>query len=400
LIRALASHGHSVTVATLWASQEERDAVDQLARAGARVLAEHQSPGRSLFNCLCALSTPDPLQAHYSWSPKLAARLAHTVRETSPDVVHVEHLRGVRYGLMLRDLFKHDASRPAVVWDSVDCISSLFSRAARESPARRVRMAARLELPRTRRYEAMVAGCFDRVLVTSEVDRHELLKLRDGKAKGRAPAPIDVLPNGVDLEYFSPVAQSREPMTLVVTGKMSYHANATAVVGFVKDVMPLIWSQLPDVRLWIVGKDPSPEVARLGDSPGTDGTIGGGSSGASRVVVTGTVEDIRPFLRTATMAVAPIQYGVGIQNKVLEALACGTPVVATPQAISALDARADEAVMVASSPGEFAATVVTLLRDPAARCRLGRAGRAFVERQHDWNDLAARLAGLYHDVRH
>jgi len=116
------------------------------------------------------------------------------------------------------------------------------------------------------------------------------------------------------------------------------------------------------------------------------------------VVVTGTVDDIRPFLRTATLAIAPIQYGVGIQNKVLEALACGTPVVATPQAVSALAVRAGEDLVVGRTPGELATAIVTLLDDPDRRRRVGQAGRAYVERYHTWHRVAGRLSDVYRDA--
>ena len=214
------------------------------------------------------------------------------------DVVHVEHLRGVRYALAMANRPSQPGVRPApVIWDSVDCISSLFRRAARGSGALRVRVAARLELRRTERFEGAVAARFDRVLVTSAADRDELLALAKGVDRGVLAGHLEVVPNGVDLEYFSPTGEPRHPATLVMTGKMSYHANATAVVRFVEDVMPRVWATRPGTQLLIVGKDPPREVVRLQDARG----------GAGRVVVTGTVDDIRPFLRTATLAVAPIR---------------------------------------------------------------------------------------------
>jgi glycosyltransferase involved in cell wall biosynthesis len=168
---------------------------------------------------------------------------------------------------------------------------------------------------------------------------------------------------------------------------MSYHANATAVVRFVRDVMPAVWAELPETRLWVVGKDPGREVVELG-----------ASSGEPRVVVTGTVEDVRPFLRKAALAVAPIQYGVGVQNKVLEALACGTPTVATRQAVSALEVRNGDELVVATGARELAGAIVALLRDPLRREHLGRTGRAFVERRHDWRSLAGQLTGIYRNA--
>lgn len=399
LIRALRSVGHDVTVATLWTSREERAALDELANDVAGVVAERLPVGRSLWNCVRAVGGGDPMQAHFSWSPRLAARLAR-VGEEPFDAIHVEHLRGVRYGLLLARLLQARRDRPALVWDSVDCISSLFRHASRESPVRRVRLAARLELRRTERYEGSVPARFDRVLVTSDIDRRDLLSLAPLRTAATLGSRIEVVPNGVDLEYFSPPVEPRKPLTLVITGKMSYHANATAVSRFVEQVMPTVWSQLPDVRVWVVGKDPTPELQRLGEpwkAPFADD--GGDGAMRSRVRITGTVEDLRPFLRGATLAVAPIQYGAGIQNKVLEAMACATPVAATREAVAGLKARADEEVVVASTPEALAGTVVALLRNADRRARLGRAGRAFVEREHSWLGVGARVADIYRHAR-
>jgi glycosyltransferase involved in cell wall biosynthesis len=187
----------------------------------------------------------------------------------------------------------------------------------------------------------------------------------------------------------------------VITGKMSYHANVTAVVRFVEDVMPLIWAQLPEVRLWIVGKDPAPQIRKLGvhvSEPWAQPFSSNGSR-RSRVQITGTVPDIRPFLRRATVAVAPIRYGAGIQNKVLEAFACGTPVVATPEAVTALGARHGTEMLVGASPRELADGVVGLMRDPTRRAGLGEAARAFVLREHGRQALARSLAEVYREAR-
>ena len=98
------------------------------------------------------------------------------------------------------------------------------------------------------------------------------------------------------------------------------------------------------------------------------------------------------------MAVAPIAYGVGIQNKVLEAMACATPVVTTPQAVSALDVSSGEDVLVAQEPADFADAVLSLLDDPLVRRRLGEAGRLYVEKHHMWESIARQLAGVYNEI--
>jgi len=211
---------------------------------------------------------------------------------------------------------------------------------------------------------------------------------------------IWVVPNGVDLDYFSPGGTGREPHTIVISGKMSYHANVTAVVRFVNDVMPTIWAQLPDARLWVVGKNPPREIRRLGtqwkDSAAVPYRCNGSARG--RVLITGEVEDIRPFLRRATVAVAPIQYGAGIQNKVLEALACGTPVVATPPAVSTLALSPGSDLLVAESPDELPRMILAVLRNTDLACRLGLAGRRAVEHSYRWNSAVATLEKVYQEA--
>jgi polysaccharide biosynthesis protein PslH len=409
LIRGLAAEGHRVSLATLCTSAAEFDAVQQLSPELDTVLAERIHPVHSIWNCLRALPGSQPLQASYSWSPNLVRRILSLVQQKQFDVVHVEHLRGARYGLLLKGMPSGwRGKRPGVVWDSVDCISGLFGQAVRESSAASARMAAKIELPRTRRYEGWLTNYFDRVLVTSGNDGSALAELAHHWRQSQQPDPgglaagrIRVIPNGVDLNYFSPDASPREPRTLVFTGKMSYHANVTAITYFVQEVMPKIWKELPDVRLWIVGKDPPAQVRKLGVvwNHGQEPPPASGNDRAeTRIQITGTVEDIRPFLRRAAVAVAPIRYGAGIQNKVLEALACATPVVATPGAVSALDVRAGEDLLVGKDANGLAAGILSLLNNPELRARMGNTGRAMVERQHDWRTVARGLAAVYREA--
>jgi len=408
LIRALASEGHRVTLATLWSNPEESVAAQQLTGRLDGLLAERVPVSRSIWNCVRAFPSSTPMQASYCWSPKLAGRITRLVQTTHFDVIHVEHLRGARYGLLIKDvLARQGMKRIPLVWDSVDCISALFRHSARQSPALRSRLTSRIELPRTERYEGWLVTQFGQVLVTSAGDRDELVTLsqnwRQQHEAGSADSTatrIAVVPNGVDLDYFSPNGETREPATLAISGKMSYHANVTAVVRFVEEVMPRIWRECPETRLWIVGKDPSPEIQRLGipwkdhQTPATSRNDGS----KSRIQFTGTVEDVRPFLRRATLAVAPIRYGAGIQNKVLEALACGTPVVATPQAVTALQTRPDQDLMLARDPEELAGSVISLLRSPERCSTLGLSGRQFVERQHAWPSIVRGLTQIYRDA--
>ena len=380
----LAARGHELTLATLVASEEDERDLERLRPLVKTVIAERLPRWRALGNSLVAAAGRGPLQAAYCWQPALAARLRAASASGEFDVAHVEHLRGARFGLELLKPAQGGQAGLPVVWDSVDCISLLFEQAARRSKRLFSRYLTRFELARTQAYEGWLVGQFQRVLVTSALDREALVGLSADAAVGKR---IEVLPNGVDLGYFTPppAGSKAEPASLVISGKMSYHANVTMALHFAQDVMPLIWQRRPEVKLTLVGKDPTPELRALARDP--------------RIEVTGTVEDIRPYLWRASVGVSPIVYGVGIQNKVLEAMACGLPVVCSPQAASALAVKPGEDLWIASQPGEYAEVILKLFDQPALRARLGQAGRAYVEKQHAWGSIAGQLENIYAQVK-
>ncbi len=397
LVRGLARRGNSVTLATLWENEQERAALAQLETEGIRVLAAHLPKPRAFWNMLRLLPSHTPLQAVYCWQPQLvqlinsqlatrnsqpATRNAQlTIRNSQFDVVHVEHLRGARYGLHLKSEIINLKSEIPVVWDSVDCISYLFEQAARHSRSPFGRVVTRLELPRTRQYEAWLVNQFDRVLVTSRVDKAALEQLTNHKSEiENQKSKITVLPNGVDLAYFTPSDEPRDPETIVFTGKMSYHANVTAALHLINDIMPLVWHKRPNVRVNIVGQNPPRSLYTIHHP---------------LITIFGAVPDLRPYLHHATLAVAPMPYGAGIQNKVLEAMASATPVVASPQAVSALDVTDGKQLLIGDSAESFARQILRLLDDAPLRQWLGKAGRAFVEQNHDWNKIVERLEEIY-----
>ncbi|MCP4421386.1 MAG: glycosyltransferase [Chloroflexi bacterium] len=371
LIRHLSARGNRVTVFTLWATEQERAELSHLKEICDDVHAIPMPLWHSLLNSALALPSRKPLQSVYSWKPEL---VSHLNGNSHYDVVHVEHLRGSRYGLHL----KENTNLP-VVWDSVDCITHLFRQAASQSKSIKGRLRSWLDLERTANYEGWLLDKFDHILVTSPVDREALLSL---KLNGRKPAPISVLGNGVDVEHFSPDASvTREPATLVISGKMSYHANVTMTLHLVREILPHVWQQRPDVKLLVVGKDPTREIEALAEN--------------RNIIVTGTVDALPPYLQKATVAVAPITYGAGIQNKILEAMGCGTPVVTTPQATAALSIEPNKDILVADSPEACAQKIVGLLEDKKQQEMLSRNGRNYVEEHHHWPNVAAKLEKIY-----
>jgi polysaccharide biosynthesis protein PslH len=379
LIAQLTRQGHEVDVFTVGSGNVDVADAEALKSRCRTVYYYRQPVPRSLLNSALAVPAGKPLQTVYSLQSDLVRRLGDIFggngSHPAYDVIHVEHLRGSEYGRYLKS---HFPSLP-VVWDSVDCISYLFRQAAGQSTSLFGKLVSRFELDRTEKAEADLLEIFDHVVVTSSIDRNALL---DTARDGKIPAPISILPNGVDQDYFKPNPDvPKEPETLVFSGKMSYHANISMVKYLVNEIMPLVWRQRPKVRLFVVGKDPSPEIKRMEENP--------------LIRVTGTVSDIRPYLWKSTMAVAPLVYGAGIQNKILEAMAVGLPVITTSRALLSLAAVPDRDILVGDTPEEFSTAVLRVLDVSAWALKVGEAGRLFVRDNHDWGKISEQLVEVY-----
>ena len=298
-LRVLSARGHEITLLALQPPGEPTDSMPQLREWCKSVYLVPHTRNQVLWNGLTGLLGEIPFQALYSRSPQFQQALQTLLAREAFDVVHVEHLRGSVLADELRNL--------PVVFDSVDSISLLFGKVLQDAPGMKSRLMAWLDLDRTRVFEGSLTQRFRDVIVTSATDKQALVEL------GCEGEHVTVVPNGVDLDYFEPSLLKRNPLRLVFTGKMSYHANVAAVQDLVEIIMPLVWAKQPEVHLQIVGKDPTSAVQALGKQP--------------NITVTGSVPDLRPYLAQAAIAVSTVRYGVGIQNKVLEAMAMATPVV-------------------------------------------------------------------------
>jgi sugar transferase (PEP-CTERM/EpsH1 system associated) len=249
---------------------------------------------------------------------------------------------------------------PAVV-DLVDVDSQKWlDFAARSRPPRR--WIYRLEASRVRYIERDLPAWTRAVTVVS---RAEATIYNAFAGAGAAT----VATNGVDLEYYRPMAIPSQ-RACVFVGAMDYWPNVDGAVWFAREMWPTIRAKCPDAVFRIVGRSPVQAVQKLSSEPGIE--------------VTGSVPDVRPYLASAAVVVAPLRLARGIQNKVLEALAMAKAVVAAPPALAALSTVAGEHVLLAATPAEWVDAVCGLLNDPSRCQSLGAAGRRYVERHHHW----------------
>jgi glycosyltransferase involved in cell wall biosynthesis len=213
-------------------------------------------------------------------------------------------------------------------------------------------------------------GRFDTVLLASPVDLAAVRKRTGGQN-------LVLVPNGVDLDNRPSVEESPEPNRIIFFGKLDYLPNADAAIYFVREILPLVRRTVPEAQFLVAGWSPPRAVRALGRMEG--------------VTVRANVPDIKVEVSRSVVSVAPLRFGAGTQYKILESLALGVPVVATPEPARALVGHTTGPILVGRNPQEFANQVARLLTDAACRERMGRAGRSLVQTRYSWERVLAPL---------
>jgi glycosyltransferase involved in cell wall biosynthesis len=224
-----------------------------------------------------------------------------------------------------------------------------------------------------RSYEKRIYAKFDRCLVVTQQDK-ELLESLNPRIR------CMVIPIGVDVDYFSPIDIDEEPSCLTLLARLQYPVAITNVVYFYNEIFPLIRRENPDVKLYLVGRDPGKEIIDLSLDPS--------------VSVTGYVKDVRPYLAKSTVFVSPEILGTGMKNKILEAMSMGKAVVTTTLGAQGITIRNREHLVIADTPEEFAKETASLLTDQLKRAALGTSARKLVEQQYSWQTVTQMLSEL------
>jgi polysaccharide biosynthesis protein PslH len=362
IIRHLTGAGHRVTVASLARNEQERADASGLAQHCERTLVEVVPPAAAWMRTIALLPTTQPSSFGYFHSSALARQIDAELREdydlvfvhcssVAPYVRNARALRILDYGDMdsqkWRDYSTHRAFPLSLgYW---------------------------LEAVKLERVERVLSTGFDLVTCTT---RGELASLRELGVR----TPSDWFPNGVDTDYFAPAAAPYDKNLVTFIGRMDYFPNQQAVLGFCRDVLPRLQARLPEVRFEIVGADPARAILDLGKLPG--------------VKVTGSVPDVRPYVTRAAVTVAPLEIARGTQNKILESMSMGVPVVCSTRAAGGVDAVAGEHLLTADDAAANVEAIARILDSAAERSHFARAGRERVLSHHSWASSMRRLDQL------
>lgn len=273
------------------------------------------------------------------------------------------------HGKSVFPVIKTFEARPIVV-DFCDATSfRIRNRIRYASKAKTVPLM--LRYAQVRRTEKKLAQKSPQVAFISRRDREMVLGPDD-----QSP----VVPNGIDLDYWRRRSNKPRQNCLIFTGVMDYGPNEDAALYLIDEVLPRLKQSRPDVEIIIAGRSPTPALLRRDERH-------------PEVTVTGFVEDMRPYLEQATIFVAPMRYGSGQQNKILEAMAMELPVITTPLSQEGIWAEAEEEppLVVAESAPAFAERVLHLLARPEEGARLAEEGRQYMEKHFSWAESASKL---------
>ena len=320
-----------------------------------------------------------PLQLHYWYAPQMQRKVNQLLAEERFELIHAQLFRMGQYVT--------EAQGPAKVLDLCDSLALNLNRRAKLDSIPK-RFLVKLEEKRVQRYEIDIMKAFDCGTVVAHFDRDYLLK-QDNSLN------LSIVPMGVDLGYFRPslkkhTQSSVAPIAassplLLFTGTMNYFPNSDAAAYFCNEIFPRVRERHPKARFYVVGNHPSEQVRRLEAQDG--------------VVVTGYVPDVRPYFEEASVFVAPLRAGSGIQTKNLEAMAMGVPIVTTSVGAMGLNADVGKELLVADTPLAFAEQVIHLLDNKHLRENIAQTARTRVETEYSWEAIGERLKYVYTQIQ-
>ena len=355
------SASHEVTVASIARSPEEARQGQGVAAFCARHEMAEVSERIQFARMVARLPTPTPSSVGYFYSSDLVQRVRKLLAAQRFDLIFVHCSSVARY-------VEHVCDTPKIL-DFGDMDSQKWLEYARYK-AFPLSIGYWLEAKKLLREEKRLARLFDMCTATT---RAEL----DTLDSYDAAAASDWFPNGVDHDYFAPNGENYDPNTICFVGRMDYYPNQECMFDFCANVLPRVQARRAGTKLVIVGAEPAPAVVRLGELPG--------------VTVTGSVADVRPYLHRSALMVAPLNIARGTQNKLLEAMAAGVPVVVSRTAAGGVDATAGEHFLVADTPEQYAQAILRIMGDSAERDRLAKAGRERMLSHHAWASSMLRL---------
>lgn len=365
LLRGL-SKQHDVSVVSFIRTTKEMTDVEALKQYCTSIDVCMLSEWKSKLNACLGVFSTKPLTLSWYYSKQLWNIVQKKIRDEKFDLLFVVCSSMAQYVI--------DNDNIPKVIDLMDVDSEKWIQYAKRTcfPYSWVYS---LEAKRLRKYEQDINRIFDNCTIVTQEEKKILSSFSP------YPDKIIVISNGVDEEYFKPLKEEYIPNTIVFTGAMDYFPNIDAMIFFCKEILPLVKEKMPNVVLYIVGSSPTKEVQRLANN--------------KNIIVTGYVDDTRPYIGKAAVCVVPLRVAQGLQNKILEAMIMGTPVVTTSFGFKGIEGAEDgKDMVVADDKNRFAEKVVEILQNRTLRDHLSQNGKQLIEQRYNWKGVTDKLNGL------
>lgn len=360
---------HELHLLTFAQSEEDWTYKEELEKIFTTVEFIDLPKWKSALNCVAGLFNDIPFQVHYFRSNAMKVALDKLLQRLDFDVVHVQHLRMAQYLSQRKEI-------PRIL-DLPDAFSLYWQRkqAATKNPI--LRFFEVLEQKRVYKYERILSD-YNLALVCSAEDKLYL-------EREHQLSNISLLPNGVDTgTFFAHNHDYSHQHTLLFTGNMDYGPNVDAVSYFVADILPIIQQRFPEITFVIAGQRPLPKVLALANE---------------HIKVTGFIPNLAEEYNKASVVVAPLRFGAGTQNKVLEAMAMGVPVVCSNIGFEGLGIQSGEGAIMQTKPNEFAQSIIELLSSETLRQKVGEQGVSVIRSKFSWDIIAETLKDFFKSLK-
>ena len=355
---------HELHLITFYETKKELDYEVELLKVFTTVTLIPLKKWQCLLNTVLALFIPGkPLQVGYFHSRKFKTTVKQLLDKIQPQAIHVQHLRMAQQIPL--------EYRPLALLDLPDAISLYYQRRANHVTSPLLKLAFSFETKRLTKYEHSILPQFPKVLCCSAEDGKHLQELHPD-------IKIGILENGVDVQTYAPRStKNHGPIKLLFTGNMIYAPNVDAVQYFADEIFPSIQEKFPEVVFEIAGQKPTPQVLALAQRDG--------------ISVTGFIPNLADAYASATLVVAPLRFGAGTQNKVLEALSMNIPVICSPIGFHGIGLTHGEGIWCEQDTSSFILRINQILSDTPTHKDLATEAGEKIRTRFNWNTIAKQL---------
>lgn len=352
------AQNNEVHIITFFSKNSDKKLTEPLTALGIKVHLVKLTLLRSFVNAILATFSKIPFQVAWYKSSKMKLKIDLLLKEENYDVIYYHLIRTAQY------LTFNRSNTVLNIIDFTDAVSLYLTRIYEREKNFFKKLFIKSELKRITNYEK-IAEKFDALFICSEIDKNFLLK------KG-IKQKIEILNNGFDTDYFIGEQNYYDKKRIIFTGNMPYYANSDAVIYFVTEILPLILKKDNEIKFYIVGQNPPLKIKKLANK---------------NIFVTGFVKDIREQYLLSAVNVAPMRFGAGTLNKVIESIALGVPVVATSIAVAGLPKELERFVFVADTPQKFSEKVLEIIENDKIRYELMPEGKEVIKSLLSWNSI-------------